>query len=340
VKEARGTSWGVPNAPRIAVLPVDLPGRAVAPAELKVGGRLAELMGSEAAGELGRMFGDMFQSPDEAPRPGEAAALIEELLPFVLLRQGHSRFIGPEQLRGINAEKTAERGGTVTWRASLGRLMQVEPVSAVDIQLGLSVIGVELKPVDVSVGFTLDEVEVAAYAKQWEAFSGPAQREHFALQSARNQYVERYETAREAYEAKGGEYDGEKGPTPGDTAREAYRLTIAQLDNRIATLEEHLEKAPAPDELRKVTQKRTEKVSVPSAEVVLRARLVDADSLRVLWLAELRTRDATLELALNRVLERVVAELPGESAVGGAAEPEAEVKAKPAKKKAKAGGKK
>ncbi len=307
--EARVSDWGIGPSPRIAVLPVDVLEKHIAPSSVPVGGAIAELVGEEMASDVGSFLVRLMMKSADGGDPGVAATKVERMLPILLLRSGYDRFVGPEQLRAISVEKQAQRGGTVTWKASLARLMQVEPISEVDLQIGIRVLNAASKKVEVEVGYLLDEEQQQAYADAYGSYAPVAEKELLNLRARRQTYAKTVADARAEYERKGGEYS-EVEPTDGDRALAEAKEVLQQLDGRIALLEQQLAETVPPDELATMVAERRERVEVEAFDFAVRVRVVEASSLRVLWVADLGTRDLTADKAMERVLQHVIDQLP------------------------------
>lgn len=240
---------------------------------------------------------------------GSATAwLIEDRLPRILLEQGLSHFIGPDVLMQVPAEKQANRDGTVRWSAPLGTLMQVEPVTAADLVLGLEVRRAQAVDHEVPVTYRLDAKEAESYAAAFARWRPAAEAELAQLKQQRAAYADAYAEAARRYEDKRGKYGGdEDDPTSGDLARSEYGAVLERMDAHIRRAEQTLAETPTPADLAAAVAGRKETRSVRAFELALRARLVDAHNLQVQWIADLSTRDADQDAAAQRVLETVVA---------------------------------
>jgi hypothetical protein len=307
VDDARASDWPFTGKPSIAVLPVEAQGRALPSIGSPITDALGKLLGDEMVGELGSLVGSIASAANFGG-PGDVATQVERLLPLLLLRAGFEHFVSPDQLRAIAVEKQAKRDGEVTWRSSLARLMQVEPVSDVDLQLGIEVVRAGPTVAVVQVGYRVDQAQLDGYEKAYDTFHEPAVAQLQSAQAARERYLEQVKRAREEYEQDGGGYDPAE-PTSGDEALAQAKDVVAKLDQRILTLQGQLAETPSPDELREAVRGRTDEVEVPAYEFAIRARMVDSSNMRVLWIADLQTRDLTQEAAMERVLQRVVDEL-------------------------------
>lgn len=309
VEEARAAEWPFAAQPTIAVLPVDAQGGALPSVGAPVAGLLSDLLGEGATSQLGSML-QALASSAKIGTPTAAAVQVERMLPMLLLRAGYEHFIGPDQLRAISVEKKAQRGGEVTWRSSLARLMQVEPVSDVALQLGVEILAAQPVVASVEVGYLVGDGQFAAFKESYEAFYAPTIEQLQASRSARDRYKAELAKAKAAYEDDGGTYEG-KEPTSGDEALSDAREVLGKLDHHIITLEAQLASSPSPEEVAETIATHREEQKVDAYEFAVRARIVDSRDMRVLWLADLQTRDLTAESAMQRVLQRVVIELGG-----------------------------
>lgn len=235
---------------------------------------------------------------------------IEDRLPRILLEAGLSHFIGPDVLMAVPAEKQANRDGTVRWSAPLGTLMQVEPVTAADLVLGLEVRHAATVAWEAPVSYRLEPGDAQTYARRYAEWKPVADGILAQLRQERADYDTAWQQAAVEYQDGRGKYgDDPDDPTSGDLAREQRREVLQRLDGRIQALERQMAETPAADDLAKAVAARQDTQTVPAFELELRARLVDAKSLQVQWLADLSTRDADQEAALQRVLETLVAEV-------------------------------
>lgn len=235
------------------------------------------------------------------------ARLIEDQLPRVLLEGGLSHFVGPDVLMEVPAEKQASRDGTVRWTAPLGVLMQVEPVLAADLLLLLEVRHARRIDAEIPLSYALDPSEAESYAARYSQWMPVAEAELSRLRSQRDSYKNAWAQAASAYEDRRGKYGGDEDePTPGDLARQERDEVVGRLNQRISALERDIDRTPAPEDLARAVESRQDSRSKPAFILGLRARLVDARSLEVQWLADLSTRDDVQEDATRRVLEAIV----------------------------------
>lgn len=308
VDEARAPSAPALADPRVAILPIDTPDSRIPEATPPTPG--PALVGNGPVATMGAALTALLASPGQAAEPprSEVAALAERMLPMTLLRAGVTRLLGPDQLRAVSAEKQSKRDSTIVWRASLARLIQVEPATNADLLLGLRVTHAAPEEAVLEVGYTLDADALDAYTRAYGDFEASARRDIQLLRATRDDYARSFEAAKEDYADHRGKYGGDE-PTSGDRALAEGRAQLARLDTRLASLQDDLARLPAPAELAADTAARREEVRLPAYAVTLEATVVDARDLRVLWLATLSTRDAALEPAMQRVLDRVVQEV-------------------------------
>lgn len=315
VEEAGVASRSYGDDPRIAILPIESVGAELAAAGGILGGLVGSQLGGMAEGlgieedldqalsALGAGAAGMLPSGT-----GSAGALLEHELPMVLLSHGYERFVGPDQLRFIAAEKVRKTDGEVTWTASLARLVEVEPVGDFDLLLGVDVLDARATEVDVDVGFHYDPAAMASYGAAYAAWAPGAEAELSSLNSERAAYKSSCLEARDAYEGKRGKYNGDP-PTSGDIGLEQCNRTLGSLDSRIGVLSDQLALTLPPKELEEGAKTRTAELKVPAYELSVRVRVIDAQELRTLWMADIATRDVSGDEAVGRVLGRVVEEL-------------------------------
>ena len=316
------TAWSVeiPADPRIAILPVEIvpppPGAGGlvsndTAGRLDLGGVVAQSLTDAEDIQLASVLGGVMEAYADAhsrPRSG-LQGHIERELPFLLLGAGYSRLLGAEELRSIHAQKEAERGGTVTWTGSMARVMQVEPVAEVDLLLGVTVIQGEQKQVVVELGYSLASDDYRAYQSGYQAFDSEIGSEIDELERAISDYEANLVQAHRSYEADGGAYGDVEEPTSGDLALAEAEGVLSGLRSRLARLAEQQASVQAPDDLAEAVANRTDHVEASVYDFSVQARLIEARTLRVLWLGRFETRRTAMDTAVGDVLDRLVDEV-------------------------------
>ncbi len=247
---------------------------------------------------------------------------IEDRLMRALLKDGVTKFLGPDELGAIAARKVAARDGQVTWQGSLDQLARVEPVTDAELLVVVRVDHGGPSAVEREKRWQIEPAALAAYRKAHQAYVDALTRRERDARAAAAAFGERCQEERRRYAADGGELGGQEA-TDGDRGVAECAATVARLEGAASEAATARDAAPSPDALVRDAEARREKTPVAAYDLATQIRLISAKDLRLLWLGELRVRKATQAEAVEHVTTRVAEEVRRLRTAGVAAVPAA-----------------
>lgn len=245
-------------------------------------------------------------------------ALVDMLLPELLIDRGYTKVVYPSALRSVLArlDRSGPRKDTATLVGSLQNLAELGGVVPADYLLSMEVVRATKVKVNVTTQHAypsgaLDAYEQASsvYAKRLRTYRGK-------LQTLLTTYRRECEAARKAYEADGGEYEEEEA----QQAVADYRRWNARA-NATETTAVRLREPTSIEALTAAASRMADEEEVEVGVAALRAKVVDLASGETFWLVVTESTRSSLGNAVRHALAKLLDQLPQETAPQSGAAP-------------------
>ena len=243
----------------------------------------------------------------ETPAP---LRMLRQRLTSMLIEAGYRRILLPEQLASIAAELKNGHGDVLA-RASLGALIQVEPLPHADVHLHVDVRQLDRVNVELPPRLVRDAEAERAYFEATAAWRQKAEAWVDASFEAERKYAKAMREATATYESNRGTYSATE-PTAGDRARTGYQRNLSQIQGQRGALERALERLETPADLERRQQAALKSEIVDMALIEIEARVVDGKTLAIRWLGRIRVQRPQAGEAVADAIGELIAILSGE----------------------------
>ncbi len=216
---------------------------------------------------------------------------LQENLTFSLVRANLSRLVDVDDIGRVAVHDTDGSSEGKKWKAKLADLVHIRPFGNVDALLALEVESTKRITIQRTTRYRVPEQKLQTYKEEYEQFTQRAEKKLESAKDAVREYNSRYRQARDTYASKSDRLfvDATHADNELERGKQLYNQRSRPLGRAETETERLLRQTPSPEELVEDARERAETGSQKMFGATLRATLVDAEDMRILWAAKMKT---------------------------------------------------
>jgi exonuclease VII small subunit len=216
---------------------------------------------------------------------------LQENLTFSLVRANLSRLVDVDDIGRVAVHDTDGSSEGKKWKAKLADLVRVRPFGNVDALLALEVESTQQITIQRTKRYRVPEKKLQRYRKNYEQFTQRAEKKLESAKDALREYNSRFRQARDTYASKSDRLfvDTTHADNELERGKQLYDQRSRSLGRAETEMQRLLRQTPSPEELVEDAREREETGSQRMFGATLRATLVDAEDMRILWAANMKT---------------------------------------------------